>query len=335
MKRFFAAFFVALMAFQTMAAWALNGYDDPQRASYYDALKGKRVVFIPLGMGLDLTQAWAAEMKRQADALGYKFEVRDPNWSTEAGAQALTQAITEKPDILIVQNPDVQVYSHLLKRAQTEGIYVVQINLKSVAQTEAFVGPDWVEIGKVLANLAVDKCSPAHGGNGKIAVTQLTLTAASNVYQNKGIQDVLAQHPEMKVVSDQSADTDASKARAITATVLQQNPDVCAVIGGWDGQDIGSAAAVKQAGKTGKVAVFTSGGGERSMCDKVKDGTFSSYISYNAAGQGRDLNDMIRYLLQVKPAPEKTKAQLFSDLTVITQANVNSSPACYALKDIR
>ena len=334
MKKFLATTVAAAMTLHCAGAWALNGYDDPQRAAYYSALKGKRVVFVPLGMGLDLTQAWSAVMKKQAAELGYKFDVRDPNWSTEAGAQALTQVITEKPDIIVVQNPDIQVYARLLQKAQAAGIYVLQINLKSTTQTEAFIGPDWVALGQKLANLAVDKCSPKNGGNGKIAITQLTLTAASNVYQMKGIQDVLSQHPEMKVVSEQSADTDASKARAVTATVLQQNPDVCAVIGGWDGQDIGSAAAVKEAGKTGKVAVFTSGGGDQAMCDKVKDGTYTSYISYNAAGQGRDLNDMIRAVLQAKPEAGKTKVQLFSDLTVITKANVQG-PACYALKDIR
>ena len=64
---------------------------------------------------------------------------------------------------------------------------------------------------------------------------------------------MLAKHPEIKVVSNQAADWDASKAKAITQTVLKQNPDLCGIVGFWDGMDIGTAAAIKEAGLTGKV----------------------------------------------------------------------------------
>ena len=132
------------MAFRALSSWGQEGIDDPSRAATYAAFKGKRVAFVPLGMGLDLTEAWAAGMKRQADELGYRFDVRDPNWSTDAGAQAVTQLITEKPDILVLHNPDIQVYARLIQRAQAAGIQVLQINLKSAALSEGFVGPDWV-----------------------------------------------------------------------------------------------------------------------------------------------------------------------------------------------
>ena len=46
-----------------------------------------------------------------------KFEIRDPHFSADAGAQALTSLISEKPDVIIVHNPDVQSYAKLLKRA--------------------------------------------------------------------------------------------------------------------------------------------------------------------------------------------------------------------------
>lgn len=334
MKRILMIVGIVVAALSSGRAGALEGLDDPSRGSYYDSIKGKRVVFIPLGMGFDLTEAWAAVMRKQADKLGYKFEIRDPNWSTEAGAQALTQVITEKPDIIVAHNPDIQVYSRLLQKAQAAGIYVLQINLKSAFATEAFVGPDWVELGEKLAQLAVDKCSPKNGGNGQIAVTQLTPTAASNIYQMKGVANVLARNPDIKLVSEQSADTDANKARAVSATVLQQHPDVCAIIGPWDGQDIGTAAAVKEAGKQGKVYVVTSGAGEQTMCDKVKDGTFSAYISYNSALQGRDLNNMIKYLLQAKPAVGSAKTNLFNDLVVIDKDHLPSG-ACFSLKDLQ
>src|ERR1700749_4778692 len=62
---------------------------------YYSGLKGKKVVFVPLAMGFDLTEGWAAIMKKQAADLGYSFDIRDPNWSTDAGTRAITAIIAE------------------------------------------------------------------------------------------------------------------------------------------------------------------------------------------------------------------------------------------------
>ena len=52
MKSTLALALVAASIFShSSPASALNGVDDPSRASFYNAFKGKRVVFIPLGMG--------------------------------------------------------------------------------------------------------------------------------------------------------------------------------------------------------------------------------------------------------------------------------------------
>ena len=52
--------------------------------------------------------------------------------------------------------------------------------------------------------------------------------------------------------------------------------------------DIGTAAAVKEAGLTGKVFVATSGGGERKgACELVKSGAFDLNLSYDVPTQAR------------------------------------------------
>jgi ribose transport system substrate-binding protein len=149
-----------------------KGIDDPARDGYYAAFKGKKVAFVPIAMGFDLTEGWAAGMKQALEPLGVMVEIRDPNWSTDAGAQAITSLIQEKPDAIVVHNPDVQSYARLLKKAEEAGIYVVQVNMRSSYSTDGFVGADYVGMGEAIANRLVDKCSPAKGGNGKIAIMQ-------------------------------------------------------------------------------------------------------------------------------------------------------------------
>ena len=217
------------------------------------------MAFVPVAMGFDLTEGWWAGLKKELKPYGIKFELRDPNWNTNAGAQAVTSLVSEKPAVMVIHNPDVQTYAKLLKRAEDEGIYVVQINMGSAYRSSAFVGANWIEIGERDTEAVVNACK---GKSNKIAIVQGALSAAASAYTLRGVSNVLAKHPEITVVSSQAADWDAAKAKGITQTVLKQNPDLCGIVGFWDGMDIGTAAAVKEAGLTGKVFVATSGGGE-------------------------------------------------------------------------
>ena len=108
-----------------------QGLEEPFREPYLKALQGKVVAYLPVAMSFDLAQGWLAGIKRELEPLGVKIVVRDPNWSTNAGAQALTNLISEKPDVIIAHNPDVQTYAKLLQKAESSGIDVVQINMRS------------------------------------------------------------------------------------------------------------------------------------------------------------------------------------------------------------
>jgi ABC-type sugar transport system substrate-binding protein len=315
--------------FAAVAGTAMaQGIDDPTRGPYYDSFKGKTVAYVPVAMGFDLTEGWAAGLKSALEPLGVKFEVRDPNWSTAAGAQAITSLISEKPDVIVVHNPDVQSYARLLKKAEEAGIYVVQVNMRSSYSTDAFVGVDYVGFGEQIAQRLVDVCSPAHGGSGKVAIIQGVLTAAASVYQMKGIDNVLSKHPEIKVVANQAADWDSTKAKNIAATVIQQNPDLCAFTGFWDVMDVGTAAAIKESGK--KIYLLTQGGGNQSACDNLANGTFSEVAVYFVPGQARDMADLIKQMLQLKEKPGSTKTTLFTPITFLTKKNMTPS-LCWSL----
>ncbi len=179
----------ALLVFggATMAA----EYDDGLSVNYYQKLKGKKVAFVPITMGFDLTQGWYAAMKRQADELGYEIIVRDPNWSIDAGAQALSQLINEKPDILIFHAIDMQAYNKLIKKAVDAGINVIQINLKSPNNGDAYVGGDWYQSSALEADELIRLCSTDKGKNGKVAIIQGVPTGPANQIGQMAIQDKL------------------------------------------------------------------------------------------------------------------------------------------------
>ena len=332
LMRIAAGVLAAALSTSTVLA-ANEGLENPRDTAFMKTMKGKRVIFIPLAMGFDLTEGWAAVMRQQAKRLDYTFDIRDPNWSTDAGTRALSAAIGEKPDVLVVHNPDIQSYARLLKQAQAAGIKVLQVNLESNTTTDSYVGADWTEIGKQAANAIVEKCGAGKGISTKVAIDTGVPTAASDVFQLNGIYTILKQHPEIQVVSQQATEYNAEKARSIMETVLQQNGDLCGAIGIWDNQDTGTASAIGQAGKASQVFLVTSGGGNQVGCDNVSKGLFNLYISYNVPLQGDILNGEIARLMQSDQSAGANKVLYFTPLTLITKANANQRN-CWKLDDL-
>jgi len=315
------------------SAFAQKGLDEPFQGPFKQALAGKTIAYVPVAMNFDLTEGWFAGVKRGLEPYGMKVVVRDANWSTNAGAQAVTTLISEKPAAIIVHNPDVQTYAKLLQRAEAEGIYIIQINMGSSYRTSAFVGANWIEIGERDTEAVVKACE---GKSNKIAIVQGALSAAASAYTLKGVENVLAKHPEIKVVSSQAADWDAAKAKAITQTVLKQNPDICGIVGFWDGMDIGTAAAVKEAGLTGKVFVATSGGGEqKGACDLVKSGAFDLDLSYDVPTQATDMVAIIKWLLSSGMKPGSSKGSIYTTLIPVTKDNAAIDGTCWKLERLK
>jgi ABC-type sugar transport system substrate-binding protein len=311
-----AAAFGSVLSLTGMAVYAMaDGIDDPRRVDYFKTFAGKTIAFVPVSMGIDLTEGWAAVMKKQADKLGMKLEVRDAHFSADAGAQALTSLISEKPDVIVVHNPDVQSYAKLLKRAEEAGIHVIQINMRSNYNSDVYVGADWIGIGEAEAQGVIDKCGS--GTSGKVAVLQGQPTSGSDSGMMKGVENALSKHPEIKLVANVAGEWDATKAQSTVATVIQQNPDLCGVIGFWDVMDLGAAAAIKESGKP--IVLVTSGGGEQMACDNVSKGVFEKEIAYQVMDQGRDLNDMISTVLESGLPAGKLKAVIYSPQLIISK----------------
>lgn len=311
----------AMLAMGTVAAGSQE-INDPFRDPALESLRGKKIAYLPISIGFDLAQAWGGVVKQQSQVYGMEFSSQDPNWNTDAMAQGFTALLAEQPDVIVTQNPDMQSLARLMKQANAAGIVVVQLNMAGAVQTDAVVAPDFIGMGEQIAQKVIEKCGAGTDTSHKVSIVQGVLTGGVSFYQVQGINKVFAEHPEINVVSSQAADWDASKARAITETVLQQHPDICAVIDVWDGQGVGTGAAIKQAGLSDKVFFITSGGGAQSMCDMLKDGTFTAAYNYDAVGMGRDAWTAIMVALQNGQGGGAIKTQIYSPYRYMTKDDV-------------
>lgn len=324
-----AALGVSLMATAPQAA------EDPAPATYAAALKDKRIVLVPMAMGFDLAQGWAAILQREVDAFGGVFETRDPNWSVEAGAQAITEVISSdtKPNVLIVMSPDLNSYSKLMKRAQSEGIYVILIDNPANFAADAYVGSDWTHLGRLEAEAVVKGCGP--NSSKKIGLVQGDQVNATSLYQYAGIMEVLAKNPDFQVVAKPDSNWDATTSRNVTTTMLQQNPDICGIIDFWDGDATGAAAAIRDAGKQDQVFLVTTGGGEKTAdCDRIADGTYGAVVMTELAQETHNMVAIIKYLLQSGQAPGTASPYIYTLMKATTKENLRPD-SCWDLKALQ
>lgn len=274
--------------------------DDPLRDAAIRGLTGKKVVFIPSSMAFDLAQGWYAGLKKELEPEGIEVAVRDPNWSMAAGTQALTDMLAEKPAVIVLHSPDLQTYGPLIAKAEAAGIYVVQNNMRSQQASAAYVGADFVDVGERMTQAVVQACK---GKSNKIAVVQGVPTAAVSADSLKGVENV-----------------------------LQQHPDLCGIVGFWDGMDTGTAAAVKEAGLTGKVFVATSGGGlQQAACDQVLAGVFDYNLSYDVPSQGSYMGAIIKSMVQTGKNSGAVKQAIYTTLVPITRSNAGNAGTCWKL----
>ena len=322
----------AMLAFGALSVSAQDA-SNPGPAAYENALKGKRVVLVPMTMGFDLAQGWNHFIGEEIKAFGGIWETRDPNWSVDAGAQAITDLISSsnKPDVLIVQSPDINSYSRLYKRAQDAGIFVIQLDNPSNYASDVFAGSDWKRLGELETEAVIKGCGP--DSSKKIGVIQGDQVNASSLDQWAGVQAVLEKNPDFKVVGQPDSNWDPTTARNAATTLLQQNPDVCGIIDFWDATAQGTAAAIRDAGLKEKVFLVTTGGGEEIDCKLLEDGTFGAIVTSELVRQSQDVVTAIKLLLQGNEKPGDKARYLYTQERARTKADL-APGVCWSQKSI-
>jgi len=115
------------------------------------------------------------------------------------------------------------------------------------------------------------------GETGKYAEL-LGIVADTNTWnRSKGFHSVVDRFPGMKMVAQQSADFDRSKALEVFEAILQANPDINAVFCGNDAMAMGAYQALLAAGKADKVKVFGFDGAD-DVVRSVAEGKISATV---------------------------------------------------------
>ncbi len=192
----------------------------------------------------------------------------------------------QKVDVIAVACNDPDAISPALKRARDKGVHVITYDADANAEKsgrEFFVNQATFEdIGRAL----VDEMASQAGEDAKVAIVSSSPTAPNQNAWIAVMKRYMAEkYPKMQIVTIQYPEEDQGRAFSMTQDILKTYPDVKGVFGLSSVAFPGAADAVRQAGKSGKVAVVGLST-PKSMKEFVKDGTVKTVILWNPVDLG-------------------------------------------------
>ena len=207
--------------------------------------------------------------KTRAEELGYEATIFDSQNDTAKESDHFDNVIAGRYAAILFNPTDADGSIANVKKAKQAGIPTFcidrEINSKDVAVTQILSDnyAGCVELGQYFVKKM--------GQKGKY-VELLGILGDNNTWnRSKGFHSVVDNYPGLKMVAQQSAEFDRTKAMEVLESILQANPDIEAVFCGNDAMAMGAYQALAAAGKADKVMVFGFDGA-KDVIDSIRDG---------------------------------------------------------------
>ncbi|RJX80002.1 sugar ABC transporter substrate-binding protein [Pseudomonas sp. LS-2] len=176
---------------------------------------------------------------------------------TAAQIDIVNQMIVKKVDALVIAPADSKALASVLKKAQDAGIKVVNIDnqldadvLKGKGMEVPFVGPN----NRKGAKLVGDYLAKQLTAGDQVGIIEGVPTTTNAQQRTAGFKDAM-DAAQMKIVSTQSGNWEIDKGNAVASAMLNEYPNLKALLAGNDSMALGAVSAVRAAGKAGKVQV--------------------------------------------------------------------------------
>jgi ribose transport system substrate-binding protein len=234
----------------------------PPSATAPDATSGKpqiALVMKSLANEFFKTMAEGAEQYQQEHADDFDLVVNGiPNEEDVAGQVSLVeQMIARGVDAIVIAPADSKALVGVLNTAMDQGIVVINIDNKLDSQvlqergiSIPFVGPD----NEAGARLAADHLATQLEPGAPVAILE-GIPSAFNAQQRKlGLQKGV-EAGGLNLVSSQAGNWEMAKANEIASGMLNEHPELKAILCANDSMALGAHAAVRDAGKTGQVLI--------------------------------------------------------------------------------
>ena len=239
---------------------------------------------------------------------------------TAAQIKILEQMVAQKASAIVIAPADSKALVPAIKAAVDKGVIVVNIDnqldkdaLKDKGLVVPFVGPD----NRVGAKLVGDYVAKQLKEGDKVAIIEGVSTTFNAQQRTAGYKDAM-EAAKITVVGVQSGNWEIEGGNKVTSAFLSENPDLKAVLAGNDSMALGAVAAVKAAGKTGKVLV---GGYDNisAVQPLLKDGSLLATADQFGAKQAAFGIEVALKAIADKKTQNDLQEQVKTDVVLVTK----------------
>lgn len=253
-------------------------------------------------------------MTERARELGVRLIVNDAQRSPERQVQQVESFVARRVDAILLNPCEVEASSPAVDRALAAGIPVVNVNSETRSAPTAFVGSRDEE----SARLAMEFLAERLGGRGNVVMMQGFLGQAAQLRRDQGAREVLARHPDLKLLAVQTADWDRARAVSLMENWLQSFGDqIHAVFAQNDEMALGAVIALEQARRKDRVLVA----GVDAIADAlraVREGRLDATVFQDSRGQGGAAVETALRILRGEPF----EREVFIPFQRVTRDNV-------------
>ncbi|KRC51970.1 LacI family transcriptional regulator [Leifsonia sp. Root227] len=219
---------------------------------------GKRIT---IGVTVYDMSSFITQGKQGMEAYAAANDI-DLQWNSAGGdvatqANQMNQYVSGGVDAIIIVPVQADSLQPQVAAAKAAHIPVVDVNTAlSGAALDASVQPDDVAAGEQEANQMVD----ALGGKGNVVILEGPLGSSPQINRGKGIANVLAKHPDIKVLAHDTANWKRDEAvNKMSNWVSAFGGQINGVISQNDDMALGAIQALREGGQSGVKVVGIDG----------------------------------------------------------------------------
>jgi ribose transport system substrate-binding protein len=314
-------FFTRRTALGTAAALALMAAG-PSYAAQGGA-KGKTVEYVTFGLQFEYQVAMVNGIKKKAAEAGVKLDVLDGKGDPNMQVNEVLDAVTKKPDALLINPVDAKLLVAGVKRANEANIPVfIMENAPPEGKYLSFVDFD----NEAGGAMGADALAKLIGGKGTVLETRGSTGSEAAELRHKGfVERMKEKYPDITVKS-LNTEWVADNAYKMVLDAFTQTPDTKGVFSHNDEMLRGVASALRQIGKlkpagdAGHVAMVGLDGTPLAL-KRIRDGIQDATVQQSPYDMGGDIFGAIVAHFEGRPVPEKTR----TEPTLITKANVDNA----------
>jgi ribose transport system substrate-binding protein len=244
----------------------------------------------------------------------------------DSQAQQIEQAISQKPDALVVLPQDGEALTPVAQKAERAGIPVVNIDrlfTKPDAATATILGDNY-QIGVLAADYIGDqlKC------NGNVVEVQGLAGISVTEDRSKGFREELKKrcpNGGVKIVASQPGDFNPDTGLKVMENILNAQKKIDAVYTHDDDMAQGVVQAIRNAGRDNEMFLTGVGGSQDAMKQIAAGGLYRATFLYNPNMAASAVN-MARLIALGQGFPElsppEVPRQLVVPAAVVTKDNV-------------